>query len=271
MFGRLASPYAPLLDQIPSSSNREFERVLRSFDGTVDRLIESRRSRGLDGDDVLSQLLRTRDPDTGEPMSMGQVRDEVLTLMVAGHETWSNSLIWTWYLLSENPSARERMESELDQVLGDRPPTAEDLRALRFTGAVFSESLRLYPPVWTVGRTALEDREVDGCTIPAGSIVLLSPYVVQRDPRWYPEPTAFRPDRWLSEDPRRIPTFAFFPFGAGPRVCIGQPLAMFAGVLLLATIARRRRLDLLPGHPVEPSPPLLRPLDGLPMTVRERA
>jgi cytochrome P450 len=271
MFGRLASPYALLLDQIPSPRNREFERVLRVFDGTVARLVEARLAAGASGSDVLSQLMRARDPDTGEAMSARQIRDEVLTLMVAGHETWTNSLIWTWFLLSENPGARELLEAELEAVLGDRPATAEDVRALRYTNAVYSESLRLYPPVWTVGRTALEDHEIDGSTIPAGSIVLLSPYVVQHDPRWFPEPFAFRPERWLSRDPERLPTFALFPFGAGPRVCIGQPLAMLAGVLFLATIARRWRLELVTGHPVEPAPPLFRPRNGLPMIARERS
>jgi hypothetical protein len=152
MFGRLASPYALLLDQIPSPRNREFERVLRVFDGTVARLVQTRLAGGADGSDVLSQLMRARDPDTGEAMSDGQIRDEVLTLMVAGHETWTNSLIWTWFLLSENPEARELMEDELDEVLGDRPATAQDVRALRYTNAVYSESLRLFPPVWTGDR-----------------------------------------------------------------------------------------------------------------------
>jgi cytochrome P450 len=270
MFGRLASPYALLLDQIPSPRNREFDRVLRVFDGTVARLVQARLAGGTDGSDVLSQLTRARDSDTGESMSARQVRDEVLTLMVAGHETWTNSLIWTWFLLSENPSVREHVEAELEEVLGGRLPTAKDVRALRYTGAVYSESLRLYPPVWTVGRTALEDHEIEGRMIPAGSIVLLSPYVVQHDPRWFPDPFAFRPERWLDRESERIPTFAFFPFGAGPRVCIGQPLAMLAGVLFLATIARRWRLELVRGHPVEPAPPLLRPRGGLPMIARER-
>ncbi len=255
MFGRLASPYARLLDRIPSRSNREFERVLHTFDATVDRLIADRRARGADGTDALSQLMRARDPATGEAMSDRQLRDEVLTFMIAGHETWSNSLIWSWFLLSEHPHERERVEAELDDVLDGRPPGAEDVKRLAYTGAVYSESLRLYPPVWTVGRSALVDHTIDGYTIPAGSIVLLSSYVVQHDPRWFPEPFAFRPERWLARDVEGVPTFAFFPFGAGPRVCIGQPLAMLTGVLFIAAIARRWRLDLVPDHPVEPAPP----------------
>jgi cytochrome P450 len=196
-----------------------------------------------------------------------QVRDEIVTFLVAGHETWTNSLIWTWYLLSEHPAVRERLEEEIRDVLGDRPPTADDLRALPYTNAVYSEALRLYPPVWTVGRTALVDHEIDGMTIPTGSVVLLSAYVVQHDPRWFPEPFAFRPERWLSDD-GRAPTFAYFPFGAGPRVCIGQPLALLACPIFIATIASRRRLDLVAGHPVEPTPPLLRPGSGMPMIAR---
>lgn len=270
MFGRLASPYARLLDRIPTRRNQEFERVLHAFDETVNRLIERRRARGTDGTDVLSQLMRLREDATGEPMPDRQVRDEILTFMIAGHETWTNSLIWTWFLLSEHPDVRRRVEAELDEVLSGRAPNGEDVRALRLTGAVHAEALRLYPPVFTVGRTALVDHRIDGFTIPAGSIVLLSPYVVQRDARWFPEPSAFRPDRWLNGEVASAPTFAYFPFGAGPRVCIGQPLAMLATVLFVATIGRRWRLDLVPGHPVEPSPPLMRPARGLPMTARRR-
>jgi cytochrome P450 len=267
MFGRLASPYAQLLDQLPSRRNREFARVLHAFDETVDRLIAERMQRVTDGTDALSQLLQARDPETGEPMPRQQVRDEIVTFLVAGHETWTNSLIWTWYLLSEHPAARERLEEEILDVLGDRPPTAADVRSLPYTNAVYSEALRLYPPVWTVGRTALVDHEIDRMTIPTGSVVLLSAYVVQHDPRWFPEPFAFRPERWLSDD-GRAPTFAYFPFGAGPRVCIGQPLALLACVIFIATIAARRRLDLVAGHPVEPVPPLLRPGSGMPMIAR---
>jgi cytochrome P450 len=268
MFGRLASPYAQLLDGLPSGRNREFARILHAFDETVDRLIAERMDRGTEGTDALSLLLLARDPETGEPMPDRQVRDEIVTFLVAGHETWTNSLIWTWYLLSEHPDVRDRLEREIHEVLGDRPATADDVRALPFTGAVYAEALRLYPPVWTVGRTALVDHEIDGLVIPAGSIVLLSAYVVQHDPRWFPEPFAFRPERWLAGDAGLAPTFAFFPFGAGPRVCIGQPLALLACVIFIATIAARRRLDLVPGHPVEPTPPLLRPASGMPMVAR---
>jgi cytochrome P450 len=268
MFGRLASPYAMLLGQLPSRRNREFEQVLSAFNSTVDRLLEERRAKGIDGSDVVSQLGRAPDPETGETMPEQQVRDEIVTFMVAGHETWTNSLIWSWFLLSENPGVRQLVEAELEDVLADRPPTAEDVPSLRTTRAVYMEALRLYPPVWTVGRTALVDHRIGELTIPVGSIVLLSPYVVQHDPRWFPDPFTFRPERWLSGDAWRIPTFAYFPFGAGPRVCIGQPLAMLTSVVFLAAIARRRRLDLVPGHPVEPAPPLLRPAHGLPMIAR---
>ena len=270
MFGRQASPYARLLDQVSTPSTLEFERVLHVFDATVAGVIETRRATGIDGTDVLSQLMRVTDEATGEPMPDAQIRDEVLTFMVAGHETWSNSLGWTWYLLSQSPTARDALEAELAEVLGGRPPGAEDVRRLPFTGAVYSEALRLYPPAWTVGRTALEDHVVDGHRIPAGSIVLISPYVVHHDARWFPEPWAFRPERWLSEEAERIPTFAYLPFGAGPRVCIGQPLATLASVLFVSTIARRWRLDLVPGHSVEPTAPLLRPAQGIPMIARDR-
>jgi cytochrome P450 len=270
MFGRLASPYAALLGQLPSRPNLEFERVLHAFDESVQRMIDLRRATGTQGSDALSQLMRVRDPDTGEAIPDRQLRDEILTFMIAGHETWTNSLIWTWFLLSQDEEVRAALEAEIDEVLDGRLPGAEDVKALRTAGAVYSESLRLYPPVWTVGRTAIVDHEIDGHAIPKGSIVLVSPYVVQHDPRWFPDPFAFRPQRWLSGEAQSVPTFAYFPFGAGPRVCIGQPLAMLTGPLFVSTIARRWRLDLVPGHPVEPSPPLLRPANGLPMIARAR-
>jgi cytochrome P450 len=269
-FGSLASPFSRVLDGMPSVRNRELQRVMRTFDESVVRLVRERRARGVEGTDVLARLFAARDEETGATMDDRQVRDEVLTFMVAGHETWSNSLGWTWYLLSQHPAVRGRLDAELDEVLGGRAPTDEDVPRLAYTAMVYTEALRLYPPAWTVGRTALEDHELHGYSIPKGSIVLTSAWVVHRDARWFPEPLAFRPERWEPERAREIPTFAYFPFGAGQRVCIGMPLARLAGVLLLATIAQRWRLELVPGHPVEPTPPLLRPAAGLSMVARPR-
>ncbi|MGQ0670877.1 MAG: cytochrome P450 [Actinomycetota bacterium] len=270
MFARLASPYSRLLEQVQSEANREYQRVLRRFDATVLRMVEDRRARGAEGGDVLSRLIRARDDGATEGMSDRQVRDEIMTLMIAGHETWSNSMGWTWYLLFQHPTERERLHAELDAVLDGRLPTADDVPHLRYVDMAYSEALRLYPPAWTVGRAATVDHEINGYVIPAGSFVLISPYIVQRDPRWFPDPLEFRPERWAPGESRDLPTFAYFPFGAGPRVCIGQPLAKLACVLFIATIARRWRLELVPGHQVEPAPPLLRPAHGLPMTVHAR-
>ncbi len=269
LFGRLASPVGNLLAQVPSPLDREYEALIRSLEDTTARLIRERRARGTQGEDVLSRLLAARD-ESGEPVADRQVRDEVLTALIAGHETWSNSLSWAWYLLSANPGPRLRLEEEVDEVLGGRPPTVEDLPRLRYTELVWTESLRLYPPVWAIPRTAITDHEIDGYSIPQGSIVLVSPYVVHRDERWFPEPLEFRPERWASDETGHMPTFAYFPFGGGTRVCVGQPLARLAGLLIIPTIVRRWRLELVPGHAVRAAAPLLRPVEGMPMTVEAR-
>jgi cytochrome P450 len=269
-FTRIASPYTRLLDQVPSSGNREFEETLHRFDETVARIIRERTTGGSNGTDVLSRLLRAGEASPGDAMSERQLRDEILTFMIAGHETWSNSMTWSWYALSEHTDVRERVFAEVDQVLEGRPATAEDVPRLRLLHWTYLETLRMFPPVWLIGRAAAVDHELDGHLLPAGSVVLISPWVVHHDPRWYADPEEFRPERWDKEGSARIPTFAYLPFGAGPRVCIGQPLATLAGTLFLATIAQRWRLDLLPGHPVEPKAPLLRPAHGMPMLATPR-
>jgi cytochrome P450 len=217
-------------------------------------------------------LLAQDEEDDGGGMSKGmndrQVRDEVLTLFLAGHETTANALTWTWYLLSQNPEAERAVQEEVDRL---GTPGFADLEQLRYTGAVLSESLRLYPPAWAVGRRALEDVEVGGYTIPKGNVVLLSPFVTHRDARWFPEPEQFRPERWLTEDPDR-PKFAYFPFGGGARVCIGERFAWMEGVLLLAAITQKWRFELVPGHPVEAKAQItLRPKFGMRMTPRKRS
>ncbi len=269
-FTRIASPYTRLLDQIPSQENREFEEILHRFDETVARIICERSAKGADGSDVLSRLLRAGEDAPSDSMSERQLRDEILTFMVAGHETWSNSMAWTWYALSEHPAIRERVFAEVDAVLQGRPATAADVPHLRLVQWTYLETLRLYPPAWVIGRAAAVDHEIAGRVIPAGSVVLISPWVVHRDPRWYADPEEFRPERWDREGAERIPTFAYLPFGAGPRVCIGQPLATLSGALFISTIAQRWQLDLVPGHPVEPAAPLFRPAHGMPMVATPR-
>jgi cytochrome P450 len=191
-----------------------------------------------------------------------------MTLLLAGHETTSNALTWTWYLLSQNEAAQERWRDELRQVLGDRPPAMDDVPALRYTEMVLAESMRLYPPAWGLGRRALRDVVLGGYRVREGCVVALVPYVMHRDPRWWPDPLRFDPERFTAEAKAARPRFAYFPFGGGARSCIGEPFAWMEGVLLLATIGQRWRLRLVPGHPVEPQAMItLRPRYGMRMTV----
>jgi cytochrome P450 len=190
----------------------------------------------------------------------------VITLLLAGHETTANALTWTWYLLSQNPEADARWREELRRVLGGRAATADDLPALRYTEMVLAESMRLFPPAWGMGRRALRDLTLGGFAIRKGSVLALSPYIVHRDPRLWPDPLRFDPERFTAEAKAERPRFAYFPFGAGARSCIGEPFAWMEGVLLLATIGQRWRLQLLPGHPVEPKALMtLRPRYGMKM------
>ena len=249
---------------------RRFKRARKRLDETIYRLIAERRAGGIDAGDLLSMLLLASDDEGSGGMSDEQVRDEALTLFLAGHETTADALTWTWYLLSQNPEAEAAFHAELDRVLAGRLPSFEDLPQLRYTESVFAEALRLYPPAWGIGRRALEDFPVGDFVIPARSVVLMSPYVVHRDPRWFPDPLAFRPERWLVEDPSR-PKFAYFPFGGGARVCIGERFAWMEGTLLLAAIGQRWRLRLEPGHRVETHARItLRPKHGMWMIAESR-
>jgi cytochrome P450 len=217
-------------------------------------------------------LLAARDEEgDGGQMSDVQVRDEVMTLFLAGHETTANLMTWTWYLLSQHGEVEAKLHEELDAVLGRRQPTVEDVPRLRYTEMVVAESMRLYPPAWAIGRLALKDHEVGGYTIPAKSLVLLSPYVTQRDARYFPDPTRFDPERWTEEARESRPQFAYFPFGGGPRRCIGEGFAWMEGILLLASLARNWRMRLVPNHPVDTLPVItLRPKHGMRMTMEKR-
>ena len=215
-------------------------------------------------------LLLAQDEEGSGGMTDVQVRDEALTLFLAGHETTADALTWAWYLLSQNPQAEAEFHAELDRVLAGRLPSFEDLPQLRYTESVFAEALRLFPPAWGIGRRALEDYPVGDFVIPARSVVLMSPYVVHRDPRWFSDPLVFRPERWLAEDAAR-PKFAYFPFGGGARVCIGERFAWMEGTLLLAAIGQRWRLRLEPGHRVETHARItLRPKHGMRMIAERR-
>lgn len=267
-------PFGELLEKLPLPVTLRFRRGRERLDATIYRLIAERRASGEDRGDLLSMLLMAQDSEgDGGGMSDRQLRDEAMTLLLAGHETTANLLAWTWYLLSRHPEVEAALHAEVDAVPAEQLG-ADDLARLPFTRAVLSESMRLYPPAWIIGRRALEPYRIDGHELPARTIVLTSQWVVHRDPRWWPDADRFEPARWMpggsALDPSR-PKFSYFPFGAGTRVCIGEPFAWLEGTLALATIARRWRLRLVPGTPVVPQPIVtLRVRGGLPMTVHAR-
>jgi cytochrome P450 len=217
-------------------------------------------------------LLMSEDEEgDGGSMTDLQLRDEAMTIFLAGHETTANALAWTWYLLSQNPEAEAALHREIDTLLEGRPPRAEDAARLRYTEMVFSEAMRLYPPAWTVGRRALNDYAIGEQVVPARSILLMSQYVMHHDPRYYPDPFKFDPERWTVERVAARPKFSYFPFGGGPRVCIGEGFAWMEGVLLLATLAQKWRMRLAPGQVVEPKPMItLRARNGIRMTLEKR-
>lgn len=271
-FPSLLNPLrAFFLSHLPTRRARRLAAAVSRLDAVIFRMLAMRRADPGDTGDLLSMLLSARDED-GSGMTDRQLRDEVLTLFLAGHETTALALTWAVFLLSRNPGARARLEAEVDALPAARPPATEDLPHLPFTEAVVKESLRLYPPAWAIGRTALEDVEIGGHVIRKGSAVLVSPWVMHRDGRTFDEPEAFRPERWLGEKTRSLPRFAWFPFGGGPRVCIGSAFAMMEAVLVLAAVSRHVRLDVVPGHPVELFPSVtLRPRQGLRVTVSGRS
>ncbi|MDY7226814.1 cytochrome P450 [Hyalangium rubrum] len=255
---------------VPTPENLSYRAALRRLYGTVDGIVRRRREAGGDTGDLLSMLLQVQDED-GSRMSDRQVRDEALTLMLAGHETTAIGLTFCWDLLARNPEAEAALHQELDSVLGGREPTVEDLPALPFTEYVVKEALRLYPPAWSLSREAVEDDELGGWHIPAGAMVWVNQWTVHRDPRFYEEPLAFRPERWANGLERRLHRFAWFPFGGGLRLCIGLSFAMMEARLALATLAQRFRLERLSKGEVELLPSItLRPKHGLPMRLHAR-
>jgi cytochrome P450 len=256
---------------VPTPANQRTRRAIRRLDEVVYRMIAARRLRDEDRGDLLSILLRAQDADDGSRMTDRQVRDEVMTLFMAGHETTAVALSWTWYLLAHHPEVDVKLAEELQAVVGDRTPAVADVPRLTYTAMVLNESMRLYPAAYAMGRQALRPTEVTGHPVEPGVIVILPTWVVHRDPRWWEEPEAFRPERWAGELARRLPRFAYFPFGGGPRQCIGNVFATMEAILLLATIARRFRLTMVPGQRVTPTPYVtLRPEPGLRMRLARR-
>ncbi|UQA60726.1 cytochrome P450 [Polyangium aurulentum] len=254
---------------VPIERNRIFLEAADMLDRQVQRIIDARRKSGAEASDLLSLLMAARDPETGEGMSDRQLRDEVMTMFLAGHETTANALAWTFWLLSLHPGVRRKLSAELASVLEDgRLPTFEDVARLEVTTRVLQESMRLYPPAWIVARRALRDDVIGGYAIPAGSLVFVSPYVTHRHPAFWENPEGFDPDRFAGGALSRLPRFAYFPFGGGPRQCIGMSFAMVEATLLLATLGRRVHLDLLPGQRVVPEPGVtLRPRGEIRMRI----
>ena len=271
-FQELASRPDLLPAWMPSPARRRLARAVASLDRIIHDMIATRQG-GAAGDDLLQMLVDATDAEgDGGRMSLREVRDQLVTLFLAGHETTSHALTWTLYLLSQNPGAEAALHAELDAVLGDRLPTLADLDAMPYTEQVIKESMRLYPPVYMVARQAAEDTEIGGHPVPKGSEVVLWIYMTHRDPRWFPDHAAFRPERFAPEAEAALPRLAWLPFGAGPRACIGRGFAMMEAKLLLAVMARRHRLSLVPGHRVEVQPRVtLMPKHGMRMTVHVRS
>jgi cytochrome P450 len=263
-FNRVFSPFLPITERLPLPSTRRFARAKEVFDRTIYAMIERRRADGAGGTDLLSHLLRAA--DAGSSMTDVQVRDEAITLFLAGHETTSNALTWTWYLLSQHPDAETALHAELDAVLGARAPTVADVQSLPITRAILSEAMRLYPPAWAMGRRALADHRVGPHVLPSGSVIMVSPWLLHHDERWWPDARTFRLERWTEEGIAARPRHAFLPFGGGPRMCIGEGFAWMEAELLVATIARRWRFELDPAQEIALQPVVtLRPKHGMRM------
>jgi cytochrome P450 len=249
---RIPNPFAGLMSLLPLPSTRRFERARQRLDDIIYGIIRERRTSNVDRGDFLSMLLLAQDEEGGTgSMTDQQVRDEALTIFLAGHETTATALTWTWYLLSQHPQAEAKLHAELDEVLQGRLPTFEDLPKLRYAEMVFAEAMRLYPPVWIIGRRALVDHEIDDYKIKAGDLTLHSQYLVHHDPRWFPEPDKFIPERWTPELKESRPKFSYFPFGGGTRTCIGEAFAWMEASLVIATLAQQWKARLVPDHPVE--------------------
>jgi cytochrome P450 len=300
-FNRLQMPFGELIEKIPILPiNKGFQRAKKTLDSIVYNMIKDHRdneSRGIRKEgDLLYTLLQAQDEEAGiGKMTDSQLRDEVMTIFLAGHETTANALTWTFYLLSQNPTVGDKLYEELCSILGNtgdshkdsssntssnsisissskkRIPTIEDVPKLEYTEKVFRESMRLYPPAWTIGRQAINDYKVDKYIIPAGSIILMSQYVMHRNPRYFSDPELFYPDRWTKEAKLHLPRFSYFPFGGGIRACIGEPFAWMEGILLLATICHRWKMHHDADHKVELKPLItLRPKYGMRMKLERR-
>jgi len=262
--------FFPILMKLPTLKNLRFRRAISRLDKVIYSVIAQRRKSGSGPDDLLSRMLQAQDID-GSRMTDQQLRDELITLFLAGHETTALALSWTWYLLAQHPEVEHKLHRELDTVLAGRAPVPADLFALRYTQFVINESMRLYPPAWGIGREAIRPCEIGGYPVPAGAQIWISEWITHRSSKYFSEPDQFRPERWENDFAKRLPRFAYFPFGGGPRLCIGQSFALLESVLLLATIAQRFRLTLIPGQQIVPWASLtLRPKNGIKVKLESR-
>ncbi len=225
---------------------------MRNLNAVVERIVRSRKQNFRDGGDLLSSMILARDSETGEPMTDEQLRNQIMTLMLAGYETTSSSLTWTWYLLSQNPEAAERVQTEVRAVLHDRAPRYQDLEQLPYTRNALNESLRLFPPAWTLGRRALGEDEIGGYYVAPNTVIAICIYTLHRHPDFWKDPEAFQPERFAPENSAGRHKFAYVPFGAGPRQCIGNTFGLMEASLIIAGISRRYRLELVPGTDVRP-------------------
>jgi len=253
----------------PTAQNRRFRQAVANAEQVVYDLIAERR-RGAGNDDLLSLLMAARDEETGEGLSDQELRDQALTIIGAGYETTTQALAWTWYLLAKHPEIENKLHAEIEHVLRGRTPTFEDLPNLKYTLMVFQEAMRLYPPIWMLTRAAIEADEIGGYRVPANSEILLLPYITHRHPKYWEQPEEFNPEHFTPEKVAARPRFAYFPFGAGARQCIGNNFALMEAQLIIATVAQKYRLRLTDEQPIKPETSVtLRPSRSLKMTLHQ--
>ena len=267
---RLNSPFSPHI-AVPTRRNREFKDARRMLRGLVERVIVERRSAPSSDADLLGLLMAAKDPETGATMGDEQLADEVLTILMAGHETTSNALAWTLYRLSMHPDVMRKVLAEIDLVLGDRTPTAEDLPRMPYLDAVLKESMRVHPPVWIMDRWAENDDVLGGFHVKKGTTVITSPYLTHRHPALWRNPEGFDPERWFTPEVKALPRLAYFPFSIGQRKCVGDTLALLEAPLILATLLQKATVELVHGHPVEAETLItMRPKHGMKMVLHPR-
>ncbi|MDQ3713469.1 MAG: cytochrome P450 [Acidobacteriota bacterium] len=273
MFSYLLLPFSEILEKLPILHARRFKQAKETLDAVIYEIINERRKSGEVKDDLLSMLLMAQDEDDGGGMTDRQVRDECLTLFLAGHETTANALAWTFYCLSQNPESETKLHEEFDRVLPNgQVPTVEDLPNLKRTENVLAESMRLFPPAWVLGRLAIEEHEFKSYKVPKGALVLTSMYILQRDKRFWTDAEIFKPERWETHNVKEAgQKFTYFPFGAGVRRCVGEQFAWMEGTLLLATLASKWKLSLMPEQKIGLQPMMtLRPKYGMKMRIEKR-